>query len=115
MEIDPIVVEEYLTVQGVSPFGRWLDDLNDLRAQTKIDARLARVRAGNFGDSKSVGGGVYELRIDYGPGYRVYFARSEKTVVLLLLGGDKSTQRSDILKSQTYWQDYLKRKEDANE
>jgi len=70
---------------------------------------LNRVRLGNFGDAKSVGQGVWELRIPRGPGYRVYFARVENAIVLLLCGGEKATQRRDIDKARTYWQDYQRR------
>ncbi|RKZ91012.1 MAG: hypothetical protein DRR19_08385 [Candidatus Parabeggiatoa sp. nov. 1] len=68
--------------------------------------RIDRLIRGHFGDSKSVGEGVYELRIDYGPGYRVYFGKVGLTIVLLLCGGDKSTQQVDIHKAKTYWHDY---------
>lgn len=70
-------------------------------------ARLNRIRLGNFGDCKSVGSGVEELRIDFGPGYRVYYAREGSLVVVLLGGGSKRTQRRDILTAQKYWKEYL--------
>ena len=81
---------------GQVPFEEWLDDLNDKRAVARILARLARVRQGNLGDCKSVGEGVSELRVDYGPGYRVYFGQKGRTLVVLLCGGDKRTQDRDI-------------------
>jgi putative addiction module killer protein len=71
--------------------------------------RLNRIRLGNFGDCKSVGAGISELRIPHGPGYRVYFGRRGKTVVILLYGGDKRTQSRDIALAQTYWDEYLGR------
>ncbi|CCE03122.1 conserved hypothetical protein [Bradyrhizobium sp. STM 3809] len=74
--------------------------MRDARAKARIAARIARAEAGNFGDSKPVGGGVSEMRIDYGPGYRVYFHQKGKILVILLCGGDKSTQRSDIRRAQ---------------
>ena len=77
-------------------FSMWLEGLKDLRARTKIVARIQRLEAGNFGDVKSVGDGVLELRINTGPGYRVYLAKRGPEVILLLCGGDKSTQREDI-------------------
>jgi putative addiction module killer protein len=77
-------------------FADWFDRLRDQRAKARIDARLRRFTLGNPGDVKSVGGGVQELRIDYGPGYRVYFTRVGQLVVVLLAGGDKSTQQADI-------------------
>ena len=77
----------------------------------KLLRRLDRVRQGNFGDFKHIGDGVYELRIDYGPGYRVYYGKDGNRIVLLLIGGDKSTQRRDIGTAVTYLQDYEERKE----
>ena len=71
--------------------------------------RLDRLEKGNFGDCKPVGEGVLELRLDFGPGYRVYFAEESATIVLLLIGGDKSTQIKDIRTAKTHWQEYRKR------
>ena len=86
-----------LEVRQTVVFGNWIDGLRDVRAVAKIDASEDQSFArGNFGDSKSVGGGVSELRIDYGPGYRVYFSRAGDKIVILLCGGDKSTQSKDI-------------------
>jgi putative addiction module killer protein len=81
-------------------FATWLAALRDREANARILARLDRVRLGNFGDTRSVGGGVFELRVDHGPGYRLYYARRGLTVVLLLVGGDKSTQAADIARAQ---------------
>jgi putative addiction module killer protein len=83
-------------VRKTDEFARWLDGLRDVRARARVLVRIERVVAGNFGDSKTVGQGVSELRIDYGPGYRVYFTRQGQWIVILLAGGDKSTQASDI-------------------
>lgn len=105
----PIEILEYLTESGQSPFRKWLEGLRDRQARAKIRVRLNRVRLGNFGDSKSVGGGVSELRIPYGPGYRVYFGRKGNKVVILLSGGHKKTQSKDIALAQQYWNDYLRR------
>jgi putative addiction module killer protein len=77
-------------------FKAWLGNLNDRRAQLRINARIRRLSVGNPGDVKPVGSGVSEMRIDYGPGYRVYFMRRGRVVVVLLCGGDKRTQDSDI-------------------
>lgn len=77
-------------------FANWLDGLRDIQARARIQARLARLAAGNLGDVKPVGGGVSELRIDYGPGYRVYYTQRGNEVVILLAGGDKKTQAADI-------------------
>ena len=77
-------------------FGRWLDDLRDLHGRARIQARIERLAAGNPGDVAPVGEGVSELRVDVGPGYRVYFARRGRTVIVLLAGGSKQTQAADI-------------------
>jgi len=104
-----IEVRRFVSDSGVDVVGRWLADLNDNRARARINARIARLAAGNFGDCKPVGNAVFELRIDYGPGYRVYFARIGPSVVLLLLGGDKRRQSADISRAIKFWRDYLKR------
>jgi putative addiction module killer protein len=85
-----------IEIRQSAAFMDWFARLRDERAKSRIIGRLDRVALGHLGDAKSVGGGVHELRIDYGPGYRLYFAWRGKTVVLLLCGGDKSTQASDI-------------------
>ena len=83
-------------VRQSSIYRDWFDRLRDRQARARIDARISRLLMGNAGDAKSVGSGVSELRIDYGPGYRVYFSRKGKTIILLLCGGDKRTQQADI-------------------
>ena len=90
-----------------TPFSDWLASLMDARAVGIVRARLNRIRLGNFGDCKSVGGGVEELRIDFGPGYRIYYGREGRLVVILLCGGSKGTQARDILRAQKYWKEYL--------
>jgi putative addiction module killer protein len=90
-----------------TPFSDWLASLMDARAVGIVRARLNRIRLGNFGDCKSIGGGVEELRIDFGPGYRIYFGREGRLVVILLCGGSKGTQARDILRAQKYWKEYL--------
>ncbi len=97
----------YETASGKAPFTEWFDGLKDRRAKTTIDARLTRVRRGNLGTCRSLKGGIWELKIDLGPGYRVYFGLHGDTVVLLLHGGDKSTQVRDIELAQQFWTDYL--------
>jgi putative addiction module killer protein len=99
----------YQTAAGGRPFVEWLEGLNDRQARARIEARLARVAVGNFGDVEPVGEGVMELRIDWGPGYRVYFARLGQVVVLLLCGGDKRTQQKDINRAKGYFEDYKAR------
>jgi putative addiction module killer protein len=91
---------------GGVPFEDWLDELNDKRAVARVLAQLARVRQGNLGDCKSVGEGVSELRVDYGPGYRIYFGQQGKTLVVLLCGGDKRTQDRDIRLAKQYWREF---------
>ncbi|TSA04381.1 MAG: type II toxin-antitoxin system RelE/ParE family toxin [Nitrospiraceae bacterium] len=102
-------IEIYLTEEGRAPFTEWLNSLRDIRVRVKIRTRLNRIRLGNFGDSTSVGQGVEELRIDFGPGYRVYYGQASLKVVLLLCGGDKSTQTQDVFQAKSYWKDYKKR------
>ncbi len=81
-------------------FKRWVDSLRDRRAVARIDARLRRVSMGHIGDAQSVGDGVFEMCIHYGPGYRLYFIREEETVVVLLCGGDKDSQERDIARAK---------------
>ncbi len=83
-------------VRKTDEFASWLDGLRDLRARARIQVRIQRMSEGNTGDAKSVGCGVFEMRVDHGPGYRVYFVRQGVLVVILLCGGDKSSQRADI-------------------
>lgn len=108
-------LEVYLTAEGRAPFTERLDSLRDIRGRAKIRTRLDRVRLGNFGDRASVGEGVEELRMDFGPGYRVYCGQVGSKVVLLLCGGDKSTQTQDILQAKSYWKDHQKRSGHASE
>jgi len=90
MDDSRIELLEYLTEDGCNPFHNWLNSLKDRFARARIRIRLNRIRLGNFGDCKPVGKGVSELRVDYGPGYRVYYGKSETTVVILLCGGSKN-------------------------
>ncbi len=83
-------------IRKTDAYARWLDGLRDIHARARVLARVERLAAGNPGDAKPVGEGVSELRIDYGPGYRVYYTMRGRTVVILLAGGDKRTQASDI-------------------
>ena len=99
----------YLTTAGVDPFDEWFNALRDRQAQARVRARVDRVQRGLFGDCEPVGEGVSELRIDWGPGYRVYFGRAGARIVLLLLGGDKRKQQADIKQAKEYWHDYQER------
>ena len=85
-----------MEIRKTEMFSIWLDGLRDLRARARVQARIERLAGGNPGDVKPVSEGVSELRIDYGPGYRVYFTRQKREFVILLAGGDKSTQAADI-------------------
>jgi putative addiction module killer protein len=114
MEAQPREIRRYNTPDGRIPFAEWRNSLRDRKAILIIDNRLRRVRLGNFGDCRSVGEGVCELRIDYGSGYRIYFGQIGSTIVLLLCGGDKSTQAQDIRKAKEYWADY-ERSENADQ
>ena len=109
VEATPKELQFYVTEDGREPFREWLSSLGDHKARAKIWVRLDRVSLGNFGDCHGVGGGVHELRIDYGPGYRVYFGQEGTTVVVLLCGGDKDTQTDDIETAQRYWSNYRRR------
>ena len=88
-------------IKKTDVYARWLDDLRDIRVRARVLVRVERLAAGNPGDVKSVGEGVSEMRIDYGPGYRVYFTRRGNEIVILLAGGDKSTQDADIKSAQS--------------
>ena len=102
-------LEYYQKESGSIPFSEWLENLRDRTAIARIRIRLGRVRLGNFGNIRPVGDGVSELKVDHGPGYRVYYAMSGKAVVLLLIGDDKSTQSKDIATAKRHWQDYQAR------
>ena len=109
VEIKPKSVLVYRTRGGELPFNEWLRDLRDDNVVGRVLARIGRVRRGNVGDCRAVGKGVFELRIDYGPGYRVYFGQIGQTIVVLLCGGDKRTQQRDIAQAHEYWKDYQQR------
>ena len=89
-----------IEVRKTEVFTKWFENLNDRRARARIQARIDRIEMGNFGDIAPVGEGVSELRIFYGPGYRVYFVQKKSVVVVLLSGGDKSSQQSDIARAK---------------
>ncbi len=85
-----------IEVRKTEHFAKWIDSLQDIRGRARIQARIERLAMGNPGDVKTVGEGVSEMRIDHGPGYRVYYLRHERSVIILLAGGDKRTQARDI-------------------
>ena len=104
-----IDVRYYLDAGGASPFERWFSAL-DAAAAVKVSVGLARLGQGNLSNVKGVGEGVLEYRIDWGPGYRVYFGRDGDVVVILLMGGTKQRQQRDIETAQALWGDYKRRR-----
>jgi putative addiction module killer protein len=110
----PKAVFVYCTRDGQLPFDDWLHGLRDQMAVARIVARIGRIRRGNLGDCKPVGEGVSELRVDYGPGYRVYFGQKGQALVILLCGGDKRKQVQDIQIAKGYWRDYQERQSDES-
>jgi putative addiction module killer protein len=104
-----IEIRHYVSRAGRDVFDDWLTQLADARAQAKIATRINRLAAGNFGDCKSLRQGLFELRIDSGPGYRVYYAMIGRECVLLLCGGDKRRQSSDIERASEFLKDYKER------
>ena len=105
-----VEVREYLDRRGYSPFANWSDRLNR-EAAVKVAAALARIQQGNFSNAKGVGTGIYECRIAFGPGYRIYFGKDGDRLVILLGGGTKKRQQDDIAAALARWQDYKLRKE----
>ena len=104
-----IEIRHYVSRAGKDVFDEWLSRLADARAQARIATRINRLAVGNFGDCKALRQGVSELRIDWGPGYRIYYAMLGKGCVLLLCGGDKRKQSSDIERALEYLKDYKER------
>jgi putative addiction module killer protein len=96
----------YKTAAGIEPYSEYLNALRDRRAAVKIKVRVTRAEMGNLGVHRTVGQGVIELKIDFGPGYRVYAALQGDEVIVLLCAGDKNTQDRDIAKAHDYWEDY---------
>jgi putative addiction module killer protein len=104
-----IEIRRYVSRAGKDVFGEWLARLGDLKARARVAIRIDRLAVGNFGDTKALGGGLHELRIDWGPGYRVYYGMIGKACVLLLCGGDKRKQAADIEQAREFWKDYKER------
>ncbi len=104
-----IEINEYLDAGGTSLFAQWFDGL-DTQAALKVNTYVTRIESGNFSQVKGVGGGVFECRIDWGPGFRVYLGKDGETIVVLLGGGTKKRQATDIEKAKACWQDYKRRK-----
>jgi len=106
MEIE---IEFYVTPSGCNPFDDWFEGIREMHTRSKILTRLARLKLGNFGDCKSLGDEIAELRIHYGPGIRIYYSKIGKKVILLLSGGDKGSQSRDIDKAKEYLNEYQSR------
>ena len=104
-----IEVRRYLTRAGRTPVSEWISELADAHAKARIRDRIDRISQGNLGDCRSLGGGLSELRIDWGPGYRIYYAMIGRSCVLLLCAGDKRKQSSDIQRAREYFKDYKER------
>jgi putative addiction module killer protein len=105
-----LTIKEYLSADGRSYFGEWLQSL-DISTKARIQARILRFEMGNLGDHKSIGGSLWEARVMFGPGYRIYFGKDGLSIILLLLGGDKSSQERDIRKARRLWEEYLEVKQ----
>lgn len=108
-EAYPREIQRYRTPNGSEPFTEWVESIRDQRAQDRILARIESIESGgNFGDRESIrgSGGVFELRFHFGPGYRIYFGEVGNMIVLLLCGGDKSSQTQDIARARNYWRTY---------
>ena len=104
--VQPRELEIYRTPNGQEPYVQWFESIPDLKTRTRIQAGIDRIESGNFNNCESVGGGVFELCYHFGPGYRVYFGQIGNTIVLLLYGGDKSSQVRDIKRAKAYLQEY---------
>ena len=109
-----IDVRDFVDANGISPFTQWFNEL-DAQAAAKVATNVARMASGNFSNSKSISGGVYECRIDFGPGYRVYFGKDGEKIIILLGGGTKKKQNVDIKKAHELWKEYKKRKKQEQE
>jgi putative addiction module killer protein len=107
--VSEISIREYLLPNGRSPYGRWFANL-DARAAAKVSVALTRLQLGNDSNTKSVGGGVSELKIDFGPGYRDYYGKDGEQLVILLGGGSKKRQDEDIEAAKAHWNDYKQRR-----
>ena len=103
-----------IEIRKTEIFAKWIDSLRDIRGRARIQARIERLAMGNPGDVKPVGEGVSEMRIDHGPGYRIYYIKRERTMIILLAGGEKSTQAKDIKTAIEYYNILIKDKNERN-
>ena len=105
--VKPKTLTVYQDANGNEPFTNWLNSLRDVQGRKRIGTRLRRLEQGNYGDCEPIGEGLSELRMFFGPGYRVYFGEEGDNIVLLLCGGDKSSQKQDIEAAKAYWKEHL--------
>ena len=105
----PRIIDTYQLPNGTVPFTEWFNSIRDTRARERIRARLDSVEIGNLGKYRPVGDGVWELKLDFGAGYRIYYGQVDRTIILLLCGGDKSSQNQDIKQAKNYWKEYKER------
>lgn len=110
MSKDKKTLKIYQDSSGREPFAEWLDSLKDRKTRSRIITRLDRLEVGNPGDNRHLEEGVYELRLHFGPGYRVYYGEDGPIIIILLIGGDKSTQSNDIKKAKALWKNYKEAK-----
>ena len=110
LPVTPRKARHYKTKEHFSPFDRWIKSLSDIRAQAKITKAITQMEGGNFGDHKSVGNGLYERRLDYGPGYRIYYITEGDELIIIFAGSEKKDQQGQIDASKGYLEDYNKRK-----
>lgn len=99
-------IEIYKNVRGFEPYTNWLYKLRDKKIQARIEQRVRRLEYGNLGDYKALEAGVFELRLAFGPGYRIYFGQKGSKIIILLCGGNKRTQKQDIISAQSFWSEY---------
>ena len=109
-----IRVVHYITEDGIDHFDRWLRRQNS-QVRARVQTRIDRIQLGNFGDHSGVGSGVFELRLNFGPGYRIYYGLDGDELVILLGGGSKMRQRRDIAMARAQWRAYRREKRDAND
>lgn len=108
-EIQPKQVTIYANQDGDEPFSQWIEKLRDTRSKRRILQRLRRLEQGNYGDVAPIGDGLSELRMFFGSGYRIYFGEDGENIVVILCGGNKSTQEKDIESAKIYWKEYINR------
>lgn len=112
--VEPKQILFYVDAEGNEPFLIWLNQLRDVQGRRRILNRLLRVQEGNYGDVAPIGEGLSELRLFFGPGYRIYFGEDAENIVVILYGGDKSSQTRDIEDAKAYWKEYQSRAKNEN-